>query len=69
MQNNDFVMISKNIVKRRTLLLIGLTFMVIMNLLFFFISYIIKGNEIFFTVIDGIMCFALVVYLIFFIAS
>ena len=69
MQNNDFVMISKNIVKRRTLLLIGLTFMVIMNLLFFFISYIIKGNEIFFTVIDGIMCFALVVYLLFFIIS
>ena len=69
MQNNDFVMISKNIVKRRTLLLIGLTFMVIMNLLFFFISYIIKGNEIFFTVIDGIMCFALIVYLLFFIIS
>lgn len=69
MQNNDFVMISKNIVKRRTLLLIGLTFMVIMNLLFFFISYMIKGNEILFTIIDGIMCFALVVYLLFFIIS
>lgn len=71
MQNNneDFIVISNNILKRRLTLLIGLIFISIVHTIFFFISYVIRGNEMLYTVLDGLLCLSLWGYLIFYIVK
>ena len=71
MQNNneDFIVISNNILKRRLTLLIGLIFMSIVHTVFFIISYVIRGNENIYLFLDGLLCLSLWGYLIFYIVK
>ena len=69
MQNNDFIIISKNIIRRRKVLLAGMIFTMIFNLLFFIITYIIKGNEVLFLVLDSLINLALIAYLAYYIVK
>ena len=64
MQNNneDFIVISNNILKRRLTLLIGLIFMSIVHTVFFIISYVIRGNENIYLFLDGLLSYQLYSY-------
>ena len=64
--NDNYINISKNILRRRLMLLIGMLVIIFFNITFFVINYLIKGNEILYTILSAVMVIALIVYWFFY---
>ena len=64
--NEEYIEIAKNIIKRRFLLLMGLIFICVLNFYFFFVTFVIKGNEVSYLILFAIMLISLIIYTIYY---
>ena len=66
---NDYFSIVKNILIRRMTILIGLVVVSLLNILYFVVTFIIKGNNMIFMILDGLVCLTITAYTVYFIVK